>query len=57
LTCTACTNGQTGISANANEVTIDLNGFESLGVAGSAKSVSGLNLTYNLAPHNGKLRG
>jgi parallel beta-helix repeat protein len=50
--------GLRGILLNANNVTIDLNGFEMIGVAGSGNAISdgGVN-QGNATIHNGTIRG
>lgn len=58
LTCTACTNALNGILINASHVTLDLMGFELVGVAGSGDGVRdsfGSGQT-NVVVRNGTLR-
>jgi len=39
LTCTACSGGQHGISVNVSDVSIDLQGFQLVGVAGAGDGI------------------
>jgi parallel beta-helix repeat protein len=55
LTCTACTNGIAGITIVTSDVTLDLNGFTVLGVAGSGNGITVPNPERNLAIRNGVL--
>ena len=56
LTCVACSNNLNGISLNVNNVTIDLNGFELVGVAGSQYGVEAVNVARDISIKNGTIR-
>lgn len=51
------TNGQNGIIIAANDVTIDLNGFQLIGVAGSLDGVAASGNRSNIQILNGMVRG
>jgi hypothetical protein len=59
LTCTACTNAVSGILINASHVTLDLMGFELVGVPGSGDGVrdSFVSGQTNVVVRNGTIRG
>jgi parallel beta-helix repeat protein len=54
LTCTTCTSGQSGITVNASNVTIDLQGFDLVGVPAAGEGIDGTQA--NLTVLNGTVR-
>ena len=48
--------GTNGITIAANNVTLDLNGFELVGAAGSSNAIAESGLRTNLVVHNGTIR-
>jgi len=57
LTCSGCGGGTNGVTITADNVTVDLNGFEFNGVAGSGTGVKGPSSQPNTCVRNGALRG
>jgi parallel beta-helix repeat protein len=57
LTCTACTNGQSGITISTGNVSIDLSGFALQGVTGSSNGISSSGILNNCIVRNGTVSG
>ena len=49
--------GQNGVNLNADDVTLDLNGFALIGVPGSQSGINAASARRNLAVRNGVVRG